>query len=81
MAGHTHGATSGRKLWLSLGFTLAFVGLEAYFGQRAHSLALLSDAGHNASDALALGLAAYAIWVARRPALRARRSATTGSPS
>lgn len=68
MAGHTHGATSGRGLWLSLGLTLAFVGLEAYFGQRAHSLALLSDAGHNASDALALGLAAYAIWVARRPA-------------
>ena len=68
MAGHTHGATSGRGLWLSLGITVAFVGLEAYFGQRAHSLALLSDAGHNASDALALGLAAYAIWVARRPA-------------
>ena len=68
MAGHTHGATSGRGLWLSLGLTVAFVALEAFFGQRAHSLALLSDAGHNASDALALGLAAYAIWVARRPA-------------
>lgn len=68
MAGHTHGATSGRGLWLSLGLTLTFVITEAYFGQRAHSLALLSDAGHNASDALALGLAAYALWVARRPA-------------
>ncbi len=68
MAGHTHGATSGRGLWISLGITLAFVAVEVYFGQRAHSLALLSDAGHNASDALALGLAAYAIWVARRPA-------------
>ena len=31
-------------------------------------MALMSDAGHNASDALALGLAAYAIWVARKPA-------------
>ena len=68
MAGHTHGATSGRGLWLSLGLTGAFVAAEAYFGHRAHSLALLSDAGHNVSDALALGLAAYAVWVARRPA-------------
>ena len=68
MAGHTHGATEGRGLWLSLGLTVTFVAAEAYFGLRAHSLALVSDAGHNASDALALGLAAYAIWVARRPA-------------
>lgn len=68
MAGHTHGATSGRLLWLSLGVTLAFVVVEAIFGLRAHSLALLSDAGHNASDALALGLAAYAVWLGRRPA-------------
>ena len=68
MAGHTHGATEGRGLWLSLGLTVAFVVAEACFGLRAHSLALVSDAGHNASDALALGLAAYAIWVARKPA-------------
>ena len=68
MAGHTHGATSGRGLWLSLGLTGAFVAAEAFFGVRGHSLALVSDAGHNISDALALGLAAYAVWVARRPA-------------
>lgn len=68
MAGHTHGATSGRLLWISLGFTLAFVAIEAIFGLRAHSLALLSDAGHNVSDALALGLAAFAVWVGKRPA-------------
>lgn len=68
MAGHTHGATSGRLLWISLGVTATFVAIEAWFGRQAHSLALLSDAGHNASDALALGLAAYAIWVAQRPA-------------
>lgn len=72
MAGHTHGATSGRKLWLSLGLTVAFVVVEASFGWKARSLALLSDAGHNASDALALGLAAYAVWVARRPATHDR---------
>ncbi len=67
-AGHVHGATSGRLLWVSLALTLAFVTAETALGLRARSLALLSDAGHNVSDALALGLAAYAIWVARRPA-------------
>ena len=55
-------------LWVSLGLTVVFVVVEAWFGHQAHSLALLSDAGHNASDALALGLAAYALWVAQRPA-------------
>ena len=68
MAGHVHGATSGRLLWASLGLTVAFVGAETWYGLQAKSLALLSDAGHNASDALALGLAAYAVWVAKRPA-------------
>jgi len=68
MAGHTHGATSGRLLWISLTLTLVFVAVEFFYGLRSHSLALISDAGHNASDALALGLAAYAVWVARRPA-------------
>lgn len=72
MAGHTHGATSGPKLWLSLGLTLTFVAVETFFGLRSHSLALLSDAGHNFSDALALALAAYAIWIARRPANRGK---------
>ena len=66
-AGHVHGPTSGKKLWVSLFVTLAFVGFEAIAGWRAHSLALLSDAGHNLSDALALGLAAFAIWIAQRP--------------
>lgn len=66
-AGHVHGPTSGRKLWISLIVTLAFVVGEAIAGLTAHSLALLSDAFHNLSDALALGLAAYAIVVARKP--------------
>lgn len=66
--GHVHGPTSGKKLWISLFVTLAFCAGEAVAGMASHSLALLSDAGHNLSDALALGLAAYAIWVAQKPA-------------
>jgi cobalt-zinc-cadmium efflux system protein len=71
-AGHVHGPTSGRTMWISLVVTLLFVIGEATAGIISHSLALLSDAGHNLSDALALGLAAYAIWVARKPANSAR---------
>src|SRR5208337_154572 len=66
--GHTHVARSGKKLWLSLAVTLLFCGVEAVAGWVSHSLALVSDAGHNLSDALALGLAAYAIWVGQKPA-------------
>lgn len=66
--GHSHGPKSGTRLWLSLIVTLVFVVGEAFAGWVSHSLALMSDAGHNLSDALALGLAAYAVWVARRPA-------------
>ena len=64
---HVHGATEGPWLWVSLAVTLLFVAGEAVAGVASHSLALLSDAGHNFTDALALGLAAWAIWVARRP--------------
>lgn len=71
-AGHVHGPTSGRKMWLSLFVTLLFVSGEALAGFYSGSLALLSDAGHNLSDALALGLAAYALAVARRPATSTR---------
>jgi cobalt-zinc-cadmium efflux system protein len=67
---HIHGSTAGPRLWISLGITLAFVIGEAIAGYIGNSLALLSDAGHNASDALALGLAAYAVWVANKPADR-----------
>jgi cobalt-zinc-cadmium efflux system protein len=59
-------------MWLSLAVTLLFVTGEAVAGTLAHSLALLSDAAHNLSDALALGLAAFAISVARRPASAGR---------
>ena len=37
-------------------------------GLRSHSLALLSDAGHNATDALALLLAWFGVWFQEKPA-------------
>ena len=41
---------------------------QALAGIVLGSVALLADAGHNLSDVLALGLAATAVWWARRPA-------------
>ena len=66
--GHVHGPTSGKRLWVSLAVTLLFCAGEAVAGYVSHSLALLSDAGHNVSDAVALGLAAYAVAAIRKPA-------------
>ncbi|MHB8254213.1 MAG: cation diffusion facilitator family transporter [Acidiferrobacter sp.] len=63
---HEHDAT-GRGLWASLGLTLVFALVEAGTGLFAHSLALLSDAGHMLSDTLALALSLFAVWMGRRP--------------
>lgn len=52
---------------LAVALTLAFVLIEAIAGWIAHSLALISDAGHNLADAAALGLSWYAIRVAKKP--------------
>ncbi len=64
---HTHGPATGRVLWWSLLGTVAFVGIEAVAGIQAHSLALLSDAGHNLTDALALLLAWFGFYLQTRP--------------
>lgn len=66
---HIHpNSVTGRRLGLSVVLTLAFVAGEAVAGYLSNSLALLSDAGHNFADALALGLSWYAVRMARRPA-------------
>jgi cobalt-zinc-cadmium efflux system protein len=61
------------RIAISLGLTLAFVLVEAAAGWWSNSLALLSDAGHNVTDVIALGLSWAAIWVSTRPA-NARRT-------
>ena len=51
----------------AVALTLVFVVVEAVSGWFAHSLALLSDAGHNLADAAALGFSWYALWIASKP--------------
>ena len=72
---HLHAAPSGwganrtqSVLRFSLVATLAYVVVTFVAGLRAHSLALLSEAGHNASDFLALLLSFVAVYFQSRPA-------------
>lgn len=61
-----------RILKFSLVLTAAYIGATFYFGLRAHSLALLSEAGHNVSDFLALALSFVAVYLQGRPATEQR---------
>jgi cobalt-zinc-cadmium efflux system protein len=72
---HVHAAPSGSGtnrtksvLRFSLVATLAYIVVTLVAGLRAHSLALLSEAGHNASDFLALLLSFVAVYFQTRPA-------------
>src|SRR5690242_18802720 len=56
------------RLSLSLFLTLAFVVIEAGAGIFANSLALLTDAAHNLTDVIALGLTWFAVRVTSQPA-------------
>lgn len=75
MLDHAHVKTPGRRrrgevtrLWITLALTTAYMGAEVAGGLWTGSLALLADAGHMLSDAGALALALFAIWVAQKPA-------------
>jgi len=56
-----------RRMAFSLGITLLFVFLEISAGLYANSLALLTDAAHNFTDVLALGLSWWALNLTGRP--------------
>jgi cobalt-zinc-cadmium efflux system protein len=71
---HLHAAPSSSGanrtksvLRFSLVATLAYVAVTFVAGLRAHSLALLSEAGHNMSDFLALLLSFVAVYFQTRP--------------
>lgn len=73
---HTHSHThfgdiakqTTSRLALSLVLTLIFVFIEAIAGIIGNSLALLTDAAHNLTDVIALGLSWYAIRLTSQPA-------------
>src|SRR5437660_1935660 len=64
---HTHGLAK-QTLRLAFFLTLIIVAAEVTGGLLAHSLALLSDAGHALTDIFALGLAWFATAQSERPA-------------
>lgn len=76
---HVHATAAGKDsrktsvvLRISLAATLAYVVVTFVAGLHAHSLALLSESGHNASDFLALLLSFVAVYFQTRPADEAR---------
>lgn len=47
--------------------TASFMVVEVVFGFLSGSLALIADAGHMLTDSASIGLALFAIWIAKRP--------------
>ena len=76
--GHSHGESGvgrrghPRRLGIVLALVSAYLVAEVVGGLLTNSLALLADAGHMLSDAAALALSLFAIWIAERPATPAR---------
>lgn len=70
MAPHVHAHSQHhrrQRFLLPLVLTAAYAAVEFFGGLWSGSLALLGDAGHMVSDAVALGVAAIAASLARRP--------------
>lgn len=70
--GHSHhhdnaSSKTYKTLLLAILLTFGFAVIEAFGGWWSKSLALLSDAGHMASDGFALVIASFAAWVAMKP--------------
>ena len=64
---HPHAPLSAKALRYSLAATFAYVLITLFAGIRAHSLALLSESGHNVTDLLALLLSWVAVFIQTRP--------------
>ncbi|MFY9721130.1 MAG: cation diffusion facilitator family transporter [Azonexus sp.] len=65
-----HHSAAGKALGIALILTLGFSVVELIAGWRAGSLALMADAGHMVTDGAALGLSAFAAWLASLPPSR-----------
>jgi cobalt-zinc-cadmium efflux system protein len=68
VAHHHHHHGTGEILKWSFFATILFVAVELVAGIRSGSLALVSDAGHNFTDALSLVLAAIGLYLQSKPA-------------
>ncbi len=66
--GHHQVHDHSRAFVTGIALNTAFVAAEIIYGLKANSLALLADAGHNASDVLGLCMAWVAVLLARREA-------------
>ncbi|HLJ86576.1 MAG TPA: cation diffusion facilitator family transporter [Candidatus Angelobacter sp.] len=64
---HSHAGSNSKVLRYSVLATFSYVVVTAIAGVRAHSLALISEAGHNLADVLALLLSWVAIFIQTRP--------------
>jgi len=64
---HSGGERTSKILRISLFVTAAYIALLVVAGLRAHSLALLSEAGHNLTDFAALLLSLVAVYLHSRP--------------
>jgi cobalt-zinc-cadmium efflux system protein len=62
---HTHISAHHRAFGIGIALNIVFVAVEAWYGWKADSLALLADAGHNLSDVLGLVLAWLGMVIAR----------------
>lgn len=69
---HDHAGSKRHVLPVAVVLTVGFAAVEFVTGWLSGSLALMADAGHMLTDASALGLAALAAWMARRPASKRR---------
>ena len=65
---HDHRESGRRRLLIALALIASYMAVEVVAGIISGSLALLADAAHMLTDAGAIGLALFAIWVANRPA-------------
>lgn len=67
--GHSHDfrAASRRSLWAAFALIASFMLVEIIGGLVSNSLSLLADAAHMITDAAAIGLALFAMWIASRP--------------
>ncbi len=75
MSTHPHDLLTERNLRplvAALVVTLGVMVLEIIVGLLSHSLALLADAGHMATDVVAMGMSFAAVWMTRQPATRTK---------